>query len=195
MKKVFASALALTMAVAMSAPVIAAEIGDGKGKGEGSYEIGVSGTYQSGTGGATVISVDVAWDEMSFEYHAGNAGTWQPDKHTYEGTQAGGWSATKKSITVKNHSNKGITATFSFDKDAELTKEVTGSFYETSTAATALTEGNRKLDLATAEGTTRNDGNQTEDQTPKGTIYFGISGEAIDSSAKLGTITVTIAQK
>lgn len=168
-----------------------------KGKEDGNYTIGVNGTYQEGTAADEKISVDIAWEGMEFTYTAGDS-TYSPSDHKTT-TADGTWSTDKGSVTVKNHSNAAIDATLSFT--AAAGDEVTGTFYtkgddETYTAIENVAD--QKLQLASALGTARNDENATEDKTPKGTLYFGITGGSItaDESGKtLGTITVNIAKQ
>lgn len=157
--------------------------GDSSGKGEGSYNIDVNGSYTAGAGVAKVISVDIAWDAMSFTYTDSSLGTWDPKTHSYINGTEGGWSDNKSSITVTNHSNDAITATFGFTAADGVT--TTGSFYASADATTALTAEKQQLSLATAVGTERV-------AAPAGTIYFGISGDAISANTALGTITVKI---
>ena len=149
------------------------------GNGKGKYNIEIVGTYTPGTAGSSVISVDIAWDAMDFTYTAPSQGTWNPVTHTYEGATKGGWSNNTPAITVTNHSNVAVNATLGFTADVD---GVIGTFTEVSGTA-----NDNILNLATAEGT-------EVANAPTATANFGISGDAINASQKLGTITVTIAE-
>lgn len=154
----------------------------------GSCNIGVNGNYVADAATEDVVSVDVAWESMDFTYTKGSVGTWKPDTHSYTGASDGSWSTSKSGITVKNHSNVGIEAGFTFTAESGVT--TAGTFYtkgqdDTYTAITSTDA--QKISLATAVGT-------EVANSPAGTIYFGVSGDAITVSKKLGTITVTIAK-
>lgn len=159
--------------------------------GEGNYDVEIIGTYTAGQASTSVISVDIAWDDMSFTYTGASQGTWLPDEHRYNGAQAGSWSENKPGITLTNHSNVDIKADISFAPNNGVT--TTGTFYKSENAATvnptyqALTADKQSIALATAVGTDKNN-------APKGTFYFGISGDAIDGDKELGTIIVMIAK-
>lgn len=157
------------------------------GKGAGDYTIGINGTYVPANV-ADVISVDISWGAMNFTYTAPSLGTWNPDSHTYTGGTEGGWSTNKPSITVTNHSNAAVEASFRFAAADGVT--TTGTFYtkgegDTYTAITSTAA--QKLSLATAIGTERAN-------APAGTLYFGVSGDAVSADQTLGNITVTIAK-
>lgn len=157
------------------------------GKGAGDYTIGINGTYVPANV-ADVISVDISWGAMNFTYTAPSLGTWNPDSHTYTGGTEGGWSTDKPSITVTNHSNAAVEASFRFAAADGVT--TTGTFYtkgegDTYTAITSTAA--QELSLATAVGTERAN-------APAGTIYFGVSGDAVSADQTLGNITVTIAK-
>lgn len=152
----------------------------------GTYYLGVSGAYTPGINAADVVSVDIEWEAMNFTYTDGALGTWYPESHSYSGGTAGSWSNDKASITVTNHSNVGIDATFDFTPANGM--NINGKFYASADATTALTTVEQKLSLATAVGTELTN-------APMGTFYFGISGDAISENKVLGNITVTIAKE
>lgn len=158
-------------------------------KNEGTYFIGVSGTYQAGTSPEEKISVDIAWESMSFTYTAGNS-TYEPSTHKTTTTD-GSWSTNKPGITVKNHSNVAIDATVSFTAGTGVT--TTGTFYtkngENYTKSENAAEQKLSLDSATGKAI---DTDESKDETPKATLYFGVSGDAISENKILGTITVKI---
>lgn len=186
MKKQLISAVtALALAAAMHIPVLAE--GELTDQSAGAHTIDVQGKYQAGAAAADVISADIQWEGLEFTYTAGNVGTWNPADHSYTGSTEGSWSDEKGSITVTNHSNVAVTASFGFAGSAEV-QEIRGVFYVQNgssyeeSAAPALT-------LASAVGTSR-------EEAPRGTIYFGVAGtdSVITADGSLGTITVTIAK-
>ena len=186
------SLAAATPSLAAAAPSLAAATALGSspatGKGEGDYTIGVGGVFVPGTPSGDVISADIAWEAMNFTYTEGSVGTWNPDTHTYTGGTEGSWSTNKPAITVTNHSNTALEATFAFAAADGVT--TTGSFYtkDPSNVYTAITAAaDQKLALATAVGTTR-------ENAPAGSLCFGVSGAGISENKSLGTITVKIAK-
>lgn len=166
MKKKIAFIIALAAMASTSATAFAET-----NTGYEATNIEVNGKYVSGGNGTTVISADIAWDDMTFTY-TDSAKAWNAETHEYEEVSEGAWSADTKTITVKNHSNTGIKADLEFSSSAE---GVTGEFDKTS------------LSLATAEGTAVSD-------APTDSAEFGIGGKGISADEKLGTITVTIAE-
>ena len=141
--------------------------------GTGSTDITVTGIYQAGTPAADVTSVDIVWDAMDFTYTAPSKGTWNASAHEYENATEGGWSATSGTdpkITVTNHSNLDVQASFAFNGTVG---GLNGSFTKTA------------LVLGSAEGTELS--NAPTDETA-----FSVSGSAIDAGKSLGTITVTV---
>lgn len=157
------------------------------GKDEGSYTIGVGSTYKAAIGGEAVISVDIAWDTMSFEYDPGTVGTWDPVTHSYSGSRAASWSDNKVGIAVANHSNAAVEANFTFTPNTGIT--TTGTFYAKNTDQSfrALTAAEQFVGLGSAQGT----GAQTP---PTKTMYFGVSGDGVTTATTLGTVTVSVTQ-
>lgn len=172
-------------------PVTAGSGTSASGNAEGYHDIDVNGTHVAPTGGADKICIDITWTGMSFEYNGGKP-VWDDTTHTYTGTVAG-WSDHKGSIEVVNHSNVAVTASFTFTKDAALAENVVGTFYSNSGGTySALASSEQNISLVSAVGTTRNDTDPTLDTSPRGSIYFGISGDAITDNTTLGNITVQI---
>lgn len=164
MKKLFSTMIALAMLAATPLTVFATGSSSNTG---GNTEIDVNGKYIEGNA-ATMISVDITWDDMSFEYNDGER-TWDPSKHEYI-TSGGSWTNEKKTVNVKNHSNTAVKAEFSF---ASSLDGITGSF------------DNKTLQLETAVG-------KAVENAPAASTNFGISGSKINTDAKLGTITLNI---
>ena len=145
------------------------------GDGTGSYSAEVKGTYQAGSSGAVVYSVDIAWTDMSFTYTGAGEGTWDPETHQYSGSSEGAWTASDDSITVTNHSNAPVTATASYAADPDY-------------GSTTMTFDNNGATVATAVGTeVASAPSATITVTPGGTLAQSANG------GKIGTITVSIA--
>ena len=163
MKKLLTGILALALVASMAVPAFAAN-----NDGTSGTSIDVTGTFTAAADPAIVVSADITWDEMSFVYQDG-AKHWDAETHQ-DVADEGAWEDAKKAITVKNHSNVGIKASFAFASDVE---GLIGTLDKSEFA------------LASAEGTTLDD-------APTDYTAFGISGTKITESQKLGTITVTI---
>ena len=163
MKKILTGIFALTLVASMSFQTFAVT-NDGT---EGT-QIEVNGTFTAADAPSVVVSADVTWDELSFTYQDGDK-HWDAEKHI-DVADDGAWETTKKNITVTNHSNTSIKASFEFAADVE---GLNGSFDKT------------EFKLDSAENT-------TIENAPTGTTAFGISGSAITEDQKIGTITVKI---
>lgn len=170
MKKITALFATAALVCTMGTAVFAA---DQTGVNTGSYNTEVRGTYQAGGSSATVYSVDIKWDDMSFTYTAAGEGTWNPATHEYDGASEASWSGSRN-ITVTNHSNAAVTATASYQADTN---------YE----STSMEFGNNGATVATAVDTQVN-------EAPKATITVTPGGSLPESTnGKIGTITVNIA--
>lgn len=188
MKKLFATMLACLIATSVSVNALAATpltSSPSTGNGVGGYSVDVNGKYVEGGQAKTKISVDIAWDSMEFTY----SGDTEYDTATHKTTATGGsWNTDKKAITITNHSNAEINANFIFTQGTDVT--TTGTFYEAGPVENSYREIS-KISLISGED------NTTEGQiytTPQSTVYFGVSGDGIDSDKVLGTITVKIEQ-
>ena len=173
MKTILAIVLTLALALCLAVPAFADEAtlsGNTLTK-----NITVSGTYVANPNDE-VISVDVSWGAMSFTYTPANDGTWNPADHTYTNAPEATWTCAENAnkITVTNHSNVDVTATFAFNATAQ---GITGTFTNTS------------LDL---DAGVENKYNEADTDSTK----FNITGGSIAAdNNNLGTITVTIAKK
>lgn len=161
MKKTITFFLAALLTVAMGIPALAATNNGGDSTAD------VNGIYKAGQTAPDTISAEIAWQEMTFTYMEGEK-NWNPGTHKVD-QAAGTWADEQKSITVTNHSNTGIKATFAFVS----TTGITGAF------------DRAELLLATAAGT-------EVSAAPKDAAYFRITGGTLQGSGALGTITVTI---
>lgn len=176
------TALVLTLAMVFSLAPLSVYADKITGLG-GTASCDVKATYTTdtsgGAGGAggTVYSVDIDWGDMEFTYTAA-AGVWDPTTHTITGADGGTWKVNNEGgnkITVTNHSNTAVTATFSYAA-ASGYDSISGSFDKTS------------LDLATAVGT-------EVSNAPKDSAALSLSGPLASStpaSTTIGTITVTL---
>ena len=172
MKKLVSMLAVAALTCTMGTTAFAA---DQDGVSTGSYPADVKGTYQAGSSGAVVYSVDIAWTDMSFTYTGAGEGTWDPETHQYSGSSEGAWTASDDSITVTNHSNAAVKATASYQA-------------ETGYESTTMTFGNNEATVATAVGTeVASAPSATITVTPSGTLAESANG------GKIGTITVSIA--
>ena len=94
---------------------------------------------------STVYSVDIVWDDLSFNYSDGT-GTWNPLEHSYNFLSGPAkWVDKDGKITVSNHSNAAVNIDINFEQSTEpngtaiLTVEIP-SFSLASAEGKALTE-------------------------------------------------------
>ena len=171
MKKILSLILALALVMSLSVTAFAAE-DNGNGEGEAAT-IEISAIYKAGDAAAEIVSVDIAWGAMTFQYTDGADGQWDPATHTYGAKGKGSWSASDNAITLTNHSNTAVKATFTYNKEVET---VTGTF-----------SNNGVLELATADGTTK-------ENAPSGSVTLTLDGTmTAEQAGKVGTVTISIA--
>lgn len=173
------TALVLTLAMVFSlAPLSAYADTIGTAGGTASHD--VTATYRadsSGGAGGTVYSVDITWGDMAFTYTA-EAGIWDPTTHKTTDAEGGVWTVNNTDgdkITVTNHSNTDVTATFSYAAASDF-DGITGTF------------DNASLTLESAVGT-------AVEAAPKATASLSLNGALGSTTAdntKIGTITVTL---
>ena len=172
MKKLYSLFLAILMIATLAIPVFAGETIDG------SATVNVNGIVQyTGSSETQIVSVDVAWEDMTFTYVEGVHFGWDPENHEYAGAYEGYWENDRADITVTNHSNTEVTATLSYEGIVET---VIGAFTE---ASGTMDDG--ILELATAVDT-------EVEGAPTATATFGVSGSINESADMLGEITVLI---
>lgn len=168
--------------------------------------------------GAPNISVDVEWGAMTFQYveNTGSERVWDPQTHSYkegDGADTGEWkvsgdegapSDSKETnfnkITVINHSNRGVTAAFTFQGNAGLD----GDFTPDANSETDRTSQDT-LKIATADNRLGEQAGEGEGvgQAVEGAMYFMPKGpypaefpeqtEENLSWQSLGNISVSIA--
>ncbi len=114
MKKLFVMILAVAMLCTASVAVSATTISSITSGNSTSQS--VTGKYVAGSATVPVYSVDISWGSMEFTYTDASLGTWDPTSHTYNGSREAVWSCVgdANKITVTNHSNAGVKATFSY---------------------------------------------------------------------------------
>lgn len=113
MKKLIATALALTMTLSLSTTALAAGKVDGAGVGS-QDPIDVTVKYNDSATEPTVYSVDLTWEDMTFTYNESGTRTWDPDTHTYTDTTSAGWDKETAAITATNHSNAPVKVSFTY---------------------------------------------------------------------------------
>ena len=175
MKKLCTLFLAIIMIATLALPVFAEESVDANG---GSANVNVNGVVQyTGSSETQIISVDVAWENMTFTYVEGVHFGWDPENHEYAGAYEGYWENDRADITVTNHSNTEVHAALSFENGVDT---VSGAFTEDSG-----TMDDGVLELASAVDT-------EVEEAPTATATFNISGSISASADVIGEITVLI---
>ena len=112
---------------------------------------------------------------MEFEFSEGVDGVWDPTTHQYTGAAESSWSSSGNEITVTNHSNVAIKATFTYTGEVET---VYGTFTNDGVLA-----------LATAVGTAR-------DAAPSGSVALTLGGSlTAETAGKVGTVTVSVSKQ
>lgn len=128
MKKLIATALALTMTLSLSTTALAGGNVDGAGVGS-QVPIDVTAKYNDGVTKPTVYSVDLTWEDMTFTYNESGTRTWDPDTHTYTDTTSAGWDKVTAAVTATNHSNAPVKVSFTYTPqgdtgvDASMSKD------------------------------------------------------------------------
>ena len=175
MKKLIATALALTMTLSLSTTALAAGNVDGAGVGS-QNPIDVTAKYNDGVTEPTVYSVDLTWEDMTFTYNESGSRTWDPDTHTYTDSTTSGWDKTTAAVTATNHSNTEVTVSFTYTPQGDT--DVNATMSQDSFKLAAGVE-NRPNEAAT----------DSSILTITGTPNNSVTAEGVT----IGTITVTIA--
>ena len=113
MKKLIATALALTMTLSLSTTALAGGNVDDAGVGP-QDPIDVIVKYNDDATDPTVYSVDLTWDDMTFTYNESGTRTWDPDTHTYTDPTSAGWDKVTAAVTATNHSNAPVKVSFTY---------------------------------------------------------------------------------
>lgn len=177
MKKLIATALALTMTLSLSTTALAA--GNVDGAGVGSQDpIDVTAKYNDSATEPTVYSVDLTWEDMTFTYNESGTRTWNPDTHTYTDTTSAGWDKATAKVTATNHSNAPVTVSFTYTPQG--TTGVTADMSKSNFILAAGVE-NYPNDAATNSSVLTINGNSKPTSS--------VTAEGVT----IGTITVSIA--
>lgn len=112
MKKMLPLILCLILLLSMSTTAFAAESTDTTDR-----EQAVTASYEAGAASTTIISVDIAWENMSFTYKGASEPVWDASKHEYSESTQAGWEAGEASITITNHSNTVLKAGLTYEPD------------------------------------------------------------------------------
>ena len=167
MKKLFTiMALVLVVALCASFAVSAEKVNTGLGS--VSTDVKVEFKSPEEDTSTIVYSVDVEWKDVSFSYSAGTT-KWNPEKHDYSASgDSAEWTDATGSVIVTNHSNADVDVAVTFEKasNGSATVDVTNGLF-TLASAVDKTAADSKTASLTASGTPT-------------------------SSAKIGTITVTV---
>lgn len=167
-KKLFALALALTMAV----PAVAVDATVGE---NGSQDINVTAKYSHSISTPKVYSVDIEWTDMTFTYSETGTQNWNAADHTYSNNTSSDWDKTTATVTVTNHSNDAVDVVMEYVPVADT--GVNG----------ALTNAAGTLDAGVVNAYDAAD-SLTATLTISGTPSAAVTAEGIT----VGTITVKI---
>ena len=176
MKKLIATALALTMTLSLSTTALAAGNVDGAGVGS-QVPIDVTAKYNDGVKEPTVYSVDLTWEDMTFTYNESGTRIWDPDTHTYKDTTSVGWDKFTAEVTATNHSNTVVTVSFTYTPQGN----------------TGVTASMTKQSFTLAAGV-----ENYPDHAPTNSAALTINGNSKPNGSvtaegvTIGTITVTI---
>lgn len=172
--------------------------------------------------GTKVYKVDLTWGEMKFEYNSGTK--WNVDTHTYTAVDGitAGWQVagyvdgTNNKISVTNHSNQAVNASFAYAMNAtnlfnanatesNATRVVGNFFADNDKAVTAAGVSTAANVTDTLAGSTINvasadNGIEGGAGTPvTGDVFFAFSGApdtgkgaTLADFTKVGVITATI---
>lgn len=113
MKKIITMAVTLVLILSLTVPTYA--YGPGTKK-----KLDVTAKYNSSTT-ATVYSVDIDWESLTFTYNEKSSRTWNPSNHSYTTDIPGSWDKTSADITVTNHSNAVVTVAMNYTASAAST--------------------------------------------------------------------------
>lgn len=114
MKKISSFVLTLALLMTMSTTIFASSITDT----ETGNNQDVLASYESSPENKTVISVDIAWNKISFTYNGASGPEWDATKHQYvDKAKEPGWTASEATITITNHSNSIVQATISYNAE------------------------------------------------------------------------------
>lgn len=174
MKKILSISLAVLLLFVLCVPAYASSTDTITTDG-GTSTGAVTGSYEPGVTGGTVINVEIQWNNLSFTYHGTREAVWDPKTCTYSEPEEAGWNDSNASIVITNRSNTAISAVPEYE--ATEGYEAAGMDFSTD-------------DLHVISADTGEGGPQTGTitVTPTGYLPEGTSNQTI------GHITVTITQ-
>ena len=190
LSKILSGAMAMALAAGMGITAFAAgpaagneNIGETDGNGTENIDVQLSATIKQEE---DVYKVNVAWTDMAFEY-THTASVWNADEHT-RAAESGSWSHDgKATITVINHSNKGVTVQNSYNPKTPSEYE-SGEEYNGVTVT--LNDFGKEQLTAGVEG--KPTGTADQDMTTCDLTVSGKPNASIQEKV-VGTITVTVA--
>ena len=144
----------------------------------------VCATYLAPEAPEPVYSVNISFGSMEFIYTAESKDNWNSTDLKYETITPASWSFDNNSITVTNHSNVPVTASFSYAAAPEFLNVVNGSFTDDSKEPLS----SNQIGLSSADDTSVGAMTST-------TVYLlleGILPADTPIGTKCGTVTVTI---
>lgn len=115
MKKILALALAVMLMATLTMTAFAAD----PITTEGSKDIDVKAEYKDNSTTPDSICVDIEWGAMEFTYTVNGEMKWNANEHDYDDNTSGTWSPKGNTITLTNHSNVKVSASFTFTLDTE----------------------------------------------------------------------------
>ena len=212
MKKIIAMCLIMSVCICKVSTAYASEIKDeenekeeqkvnketiGTGKGEGgvdkwSSSFGVTVTYEAPEPEPVVISVDLSWGDMLFDYVVESHSTWNSKKHNYDVKKNGKWVVRNDNgnvIKITNNSIIDIDAKLGWNKVEEM-DQISGGFYN---KINSLEQSDKITELANVKSVLGLNAEQKEKAIKK--AYFNISGsidENQNEDVNLGEVTIVI---
>ena len=191
MKKALSIALALVMTMSLCTAFAGALAGEETIKAEGGQAVfEVNGYYETNTK-PPVISVDVAWGDMTFLYHTAAIQVWNPDSHTYRDSEnTTGWMPVETDgdlLTITNHSNVAVDADVTIESQRDgVTMQLKEVGNESNTASGQ--DGTLPLELASGEGLTPENADAAKVRVvPTGTLNS-------TDTVRIAQISVTVNQ-
>ncbi len=161
--------------------------------GDGSSDIPVNGEYEGESEAQKVVSIDITWDSLSFEYNV----TVEWDDVNHVNNESGSWSATPAKIILSNHSNQKVKADFKFVSnavDGTIAEEITAKLAEGEAPSDEEWESASDKVSVTLVAASRD----AEDNpvTPATAVSFKVTGGSLTADAEdgvaIGNITITL---
>ncbi|MBE7000703.1 MAG: hypothetical protein E7428_11040 [Ruminococcaceae bacterium] len=187
-KKLTCLLVALTLMLASAGSVYAETLGNQSGQSM-EQSVVVKGKYTLEGTQEKIISVDIAWDPMEFEYKEVADLNWSTENHTYSNPQADDWMPTTNTIRLGNHSNIPIGVTFAYTPKDGFS-DVSAKFTLKKNNESVGTEGSMCI---------LDEGKNVENSiiTDQVDALVGLSGKmpsSYTSMTDIGSITITIAE-